>query len=612
MKRTILFLIVSLVLLMLFGGCSLFGGFGSGDEKLYSAQEVVSLSPGSEDIQYDEIPLSGSSGSLKTLALGDTPRDTYILFSNLEDNSVFEASPKNGTEAVSVKERIARYNAQAVSDSAKNRGIVVGSGSAEKVYSRASGDLDESSGGEPSITGDDIRFWEAITEETPREIPATCRKVVVKNDGSQGLSVWVANESFTEDDETGKINQTMVDALAASFLDPSEDRIYEWVTDIYGEEWGSHDFPQELLSAYDTDIDGTLVDESTGPGWVTVLLYDISGDGFPKPNEGRIYGYFHGLHNLIRLENSYSLQDYSAERVMISLDAPIFAQKDSDSAQWNVSDYYPSEIISTLAHEFQHLVFFYRKNVTFNIDTAIWLNEMLSLMTEDLLSDRLGVPGPRGVNPLDGTSGEEGNFLGRLPFYNAYPDDSLVDWGELPYDQYQSYSTAYSFGAFLGRNYDGARLFRAIQNSPYGDYRAVEDGLQAVEAFHAPDSVYAGIGSLSFNDIVVRWGVANLVSDTVQLSPGLALNKGTTDDGWFTDSLGYRLGSIDLSKYYRASTNTQSLLTGLRVYSNKYDFPEIVGDYGHIYYHVGDNISGILPLDFSVPSTFRATLIRRR
>ena len=44
-----------------------------------------------------------------------------------------------------------------------------------------------------------------------------------------------------------------------------------------------------------------------------------------------------------------------------------------------------------------------------------WINEMCSQLVEDLVADKLGVKGPRGVSSAMGDAGPTGNIFGRIP-----------------------------------------------------------------------------------------------------------------------------------------------------------------------------------------------------
>ncbi len=70
----------------------------------------------------------------------------------------------------------------------------------------------------------------------------------------------------------------MVDAIADTFLlgDGSDNDIYDWVTNIYGEEW-------------DSDAQNKYPNLIGADNEITILLTDIDGDNSPK---GGVIGFF--------------------------------------------------------------------------------------------------------------------------------------------------------------------------------------------------------------------------------------------------------------------------------------------------------------------------------
>jgi len=86
------------------------------------------------------------------------------------------------------------------------------------------------------------------------------------------LNVWVSDDSFDGPGCTKArcVTQTMVDALADQFLKTGSDNdIYDWVTNIYGEEWGSDaQVKYSNLIAANSEI--------------TILLTDIDNDNSPN------------------------------------------------------------------------------------------------------------------------------------------------------------------------------------------------------------------------------------------------------------------------------------------------------------------------------------------
>ena len=358
------------------------------------------------------------------------------------------------------------------------------------------------------------------------DVQSTCRKRIVGIDVAQGsprsLSIWVADDCWESGEKANHVNQEMVEKIADKFLlgdEPSgvANDIYDWVTAIYGEEWGDQS-------------DTSYIPHTNN---ITILIYDIDAD---NSTNGGVLGFFWSKDNF-----TTDVFSNSNERIMIYIDAVMLAQMDDTT--WEPTDFWPQQIISTLVHELQHLIHFYQKTVlrSSGAGTKIWINEMVSMVTEDLLANKIGVMGPRGV-PIDdiGGPGSPGTTVGRLPFYNYWHDTSLTDWPlpTAPLDDHRkSYATAYAFGAFLARNFGGAGLFKEIVQNNYTDYRSIEIAL----------------GRLGYNEtfeeLLRMWGAASVFSDDTYPPNALSrYNRGT----FFTSNVGglaYDLGSINLFNY---------------------------------------------------------------
>ena len=362
-----------------------------------------------------------------------------------------------------------------------------------------------------------------------RNIPSTCRLVrggVPVAGGTRGLSIWVADDSWHAGGTSVElITQTMVDLIADKFLHDDgaagvyDDDIYDWATNIYDEEWGDHD-ETSLINCVDH---------------ITILLHDIDED---NSTTGGTLGIFSSRNNYLT-----SVQDKSNERIMFYLDSVLLATAD-DGQEWQPDDFWPAQIVSTLTHELQHMIQFYQKRVLrvgLTSGTKIWINEMLSLVTEDLLSSKVGISGPRGIPPADGTAGGAGIIGGRLGHFNYWNDAGLTDWPDAgaTIDEYRKqYGACYAFGAWLARNYGGAPLFREIVHSSYVNEGAVENALSVL-----------GYGNISFEELLRRWAVSVALSDEIYPPvPDLRYNK----DGFFSSSFNgieYLLGSINLYNY---------------------------------------------------------------
>ena len=372
---------------------------------------------------------------------------------------------------------------------------------------------------------------------TNTAVPATVRRVV--SAGSTTLAVWVADREWSATCRAPHqcMTREMVDAVAGRFLRPGAGNdIHDWVTDIFGAPWGPHDnsylIPAESASQ------------------IHVLFLDIDGDGIPS-EEWRTYGYFHGLHNYLRADDPAWLQA-SNERLMFFMDAPLMAQRDGPT--WEITDYYPGSLISTLAHEFQHMIHFYQKSIRRRAVSEAWLNEMASEVTQDLVADKIEADGPRGVAHDDPTAGAGGNARGRLGRYNFYNHIQVTDWDSMD-DTGKHYSINYALGAYLARNYGGAPLFGGIVGNGQSGVAAIETALRTQG--HAD----------SFGDVLANWAVANLLSDDPGAPSPYRYNSGAS---WSISRAGgetYRLGSINLynHRYYHGS-GANDYVDGPRLY----------------------------------------------
>ena len=341
-------------------------------------------------------------------------------------------------------------------------------------------------------------------------VPATARSVVT--DGAATAAFWVADRDWGPDCRGAGpcVTGEMVDAMADRFFRPGAGNdIHDWVTAIYGEPWGPHRY---------SDL---IPPEAAGE--IHVLLFDIKEDGAPRPGECRIVGYFWAAHNYLQTA-------VSAERLVFFMDSAYFAI--ADGPTWDVTDRRPSVVISTLAHEFQHMIHFYQKRVLRRAASETWLNEMASEVAEDLVADKMMVSGPRGVASDDPTAGEPGNRRGRLPYYNLFNDRQVTKWDSVIAD----YAVNYALGAYLARTYGGAELFRKIVQSDRSGVDAIEAALGALGH------------DVSFGQVLADWAVATLLSDNTAAPRLYRYNPGT----WSTSHSGgeqFRLGSINLHHY---------------------------------------------------------------
>ncbi len=368
-----------------------------------------------------------------------------------------------------------------------------------------------------TVDDTDVFYDYDATKKMFVPIRATCRNTAT--DGRMKISIWVADDCWFETGSKSRlVTQEMADAVAEKFLKNGPDNdIYDWVTNIFGLPWGEHSFPE-------------LIPEEKYDNRISILLTDIDNDD----TRGRVLGYFWAKDNFTR-----KYFPYSNERAMFYLDAVLLATG-NDPPTWHVLDDMPSHIISTLAHEFQHMIHFYQKTVlrSGGIGSETWIDEMCSLAVEDLIADKLQVNGPRGIFYQEHSTGPPDNREGRLPLYNYFNGYSVTRWykGDL---SPVSYSVNFALGAYLARNFGGASFFRDVVQNGFTDYTAIEYAL----ARHGSQD--------SFGTILRKWAIANLLSNKsdLMLNGGYKYNNSSAGFSSAVGSLTYRLGSINLYNY---------------------------------------------------------------
>ncbi|MBZ4682915.1 MAG: Peptidase hyicolysin [Fusobacteriales bacterium] len=205
---------------------------------------------------------------------------------------------------------------------------------------------------------------------------ATLRKqvsnvsVTLENGGTskRTLNIWVA------DDVWGTVTQEMIDTLADKFLQTGENNdIYDYVTSIYGDEWfeGDDKFSNTIYGNKEIDI----------------LIYNINEF---NTSDAKVLGFFDSRHN-------YTDYEYSNQEIMFFIDSGYFSLK--EGGNWDItyadnSGKGPATILSTLAHEFTHMIMFYQKYYKQGISIDTWINEMCAMITEDIVADKLGISNP--------------------------------------------------------------------------------------------------------------------------------------------------------------------------------------------------------------------------
>ncbi|MFA9441108.1 hypothetical protein ACDA63_15845, partial [Uliginosibacterium sp. sgz301328] len=276
----------------------------------------------------------------------------------------------------------------------------------------------------PKYTVGQSRNWyisqndNSITTRT-----ATLRRKATASDG-RVINIWVEDSEYG----SGRFTSAHVDQFAQRFAIDSQS-VYSMVVGLIGEPWGSHSYPNDLIPA-DQELD----------------IVFVNFDRNSKPY-GMI-GYFWSNNNFY-IDPSVQYGQYSNESLSFYMDTEtVYLASGDDGVKIQ---------LSTLAHEFTHMINFYQRGVLMSspasnayYDFETFLEEGSALMTEDIV----------GLN-ID-------------PTYNALRDDSFadwiyssryncgyIDWNGTPNTSCFSYAVSASFGGYLLRQY-GVDFYKSL------------------------------------------------------------------------------------------------------------------------------------------------------
>ena len=275
--------------------------------------------------------------------------------------------------------------------------------------------------------GDKASFY--ISVKSNLESKDFCADFVLKESGEH-CNVWCV-EKDSDYMMKNPLSSDVFTQVREKF-----DEIYPVQIQIFGDNKFSDSKWSNLLQNYN--------------GKVNILIYDIANDAC-ESQTGGVYGFFHSL-------DFHTDSNYSNETECINVDS-FFFNKD------------PEGSFQTLFHEFQHLENFVNKVVLSSNDRSVstWYNEMLSMLSEDIFTDLLGIA-------------LENAPANRLNFFNAYYPLGFYQWRSgsdyFPSgDVYISYANSYAFGAYLLRNFGGIKLIKEICQNDFVDEESITNAL---------------------------------------------------------------------------------------------------------------------------------------
>ena len=278
--------------------------------------------------------------------------------------------------------------------------------------------------------GDKASFY--ISVKSNLESKDFCADFVLKESGKH-CNVWCVEK------DSAYMMKNPLSSDVFTQVREKFDEIYPVQIQIFGDnKFSSFKWPN-LLQKYD--------------GKVNILIYDIANDAC-ESQTGGVYGFFHAL-------DFYTDSNYSNKTECINVDS-FFFNKDTEGS------------FQTLFHEFQHLENFVNKVVLSSNARSVstWYNEMLSMLSEDIFTDLLGIE-------------LENAPANRLNFFNAYYPLGFYQWRSgsnyFPSgDVYISYANSYAFGAYLLRNFRGIKLIKEICQNDFVDEESITKALESL------------------------------------------------------------------------------------------------------------------------------------
>lgn len=287
------------------------------------------------------------------------------------------------------------------------------------------------SGSLPDYTGDTADFF-LDDKYDYKKVKAT------KKEDGKHCRVWYYKDSSIENP-----SDSIFKELADWF-----DKIFEKETELLCSNVPTRNY-QNIIS----------VSESTK---INILVYDIFDDYEETvKNNGGTYGFF-------APKDMYSEtkeEIYSNKCEMFYIDTYFLTEKDS-----NGNKVLSHTMVSTLAHEFQHMLGFIQKGLNYNSREGsgeTWYTEMLSMLTEEFFVEYLEIE-------------KEAGPQARIPHYLSGNRYGFSNWRNSDSIVYNNYANAYAFGAYLTRNFGGIELVQRIFRNRYTDEQsivsAVKDG----------------------------------------------------------------------------------------------------------------------------------------
>ncbi len=398
--------------------------------------------------------------------------------------------------------------------------------------------------------------------------------------------VWVDSDLYDEDG-TGSgetINQSMAKDIASKFA-----LHYAHERSIFGEEI------EYLIDSNGYKLPSTMDYYSPTGNLVNIVIYDIGNDytksrhdtsnSKSKDDECGVAGYFYAKDFYQQNDVSSNAIKYSNEGKFFYVDAAFcnYSGLNSKGVLYdgvNNGNSVSDTIISTLFHEFQHMIDFAQKNVN-GVEVETWYNEMLSMLAEDMMAEQLNL------------TDREAPWGARFPLFNqAYYCSGIDEYRDnSSSDSVYSYSMAYTFGAWLAREYGGPKLVSLISKNQKSGMDSIKSAIEELTG-----------ESLSSRQIFKRF-IQSVVfyDDFAEKNNLYTLNKDAkndiTTDGFKSTMKAHSIFEDDYKHAISTQSSESTYVKGPLILSNSYTID--LRPHGFIIHNIGIATSDTVTLTFS-------------
>lgn len=359
-------------------------------------------------------------------------------------------------------------------------------------------------------------------------------------------NIWFVNNVpslVTESDFNGKNSSHTFETLGKQF-----DKFYALEESVCGSHIYSGKSSTEFIDPHDK---------------ITIVVADLFSDA-GEQQTGGVYGYFRPL-------DLFNNTAQSNENQIIYIDSYFYKK-------------YPDTVYSTIIHEYNHLLNYCQKVVTYGLNISYWFTEMLAMTVEDMFQDYMKID-------------FESSPKARLVMYNKGSSLGFANWTNVEEDDDRTlyvYANAYALGALLARNFGGVDFVKEIATNQYVDEEAINAAFRKFNKTYKDKN-----GNETLFDFEMIICSMYKASFNVGSNPGddyLSFNK---QAGSLEDDLHF--SAIDIRKIPYINSYGQQAYSAPAFYYGDVQLP--AGGYGHSVHYIGSNIKSYI-LQTPVSSDF--------